>query len=282
KAGIGKAIRNYISTHDVKVKGLDITAEDIREGIVVVLSVFVREPEFRGQTKDKLHNPEMNAAVDNFVRSGLEPWPDANMTAADQIGGRIVLAARARLASREAVADVKRKSITQRRVDLPGKLADCKSSALHETELFVVEGDSAGGCFSADTQVALADGRALPFADLLEEQARGIEHFCYTIRQDRTIGLQRITNVRMTKAQAEVVRVVLDNGEAIVCTPDHRFMLRDGSYKRADALTPDDSLMPLYRKLSDMAEPGITIQGYEMVWDPRSEWWLFTHQLADW
>src|SRR5262249_22620783 len=126
-------------------KGLDISAEDIREGIVAVLSVFVREPEFRGQTKDKLHNPEMNAAVDNFVRSGLEAWLNANMSVADQIVGRIVLAARARLASREAVADVKRKSITQRRVDLPGKLADCKSSARDDTELFIVEGDSAGG-----------------------------------------------------------------------------------------------------------------------------------------
>jgi DNA gyrase/topoisomerase IV subunit B len=87
----------------------------------------------------------MNAAVDNFVRSGLEAWLNANMSVADQIVGRIVLAARARLASREAVADIKRKSITQRRVDLPGKLADCKSSARDETELFIVEGDSAGG-----------------------------------------------------------------------------------------------------------------------------------------
>jgi hypothetical protein len=59
-------------------------------------------------------------------------------------------------------------------------------------------------------------------------------------------------------------------------------MLRDRSYKAAGALTPDDSLMPLYRKLSDMREPGITIDGYEMVWDSRSEYWLFTHVLADW
>src|SRR4029079_16749227 len=87
----------------------------------------------------------MNTAVDNFVRSGLEAWLNANMTAADQIVGRIVLAAKARLASREAVQEVKRKSVTARRLNLPGKLADCKSTALEETELFVVEGDSAGG-----------------------------------------------------------------------------------------------------------------------------------------
>jgi DNA gyrase subunit B len=145
RTGIAKAIRNFIATHDVKIKGLDITAEDIREGVVGVLSVFVREPQFQGQTKDRLNNPEMTAAVDNFVRTGLEAWLNANRNAADQIIGRIILAARARLASREAASEVKRKSVTSRRLNLPGKLADCKSTALSETELFIVEGDSAGG-----------------------------------------------------------------------------------------------------------------------------------------
>src|SRR5262245_41284003 len=87
----------------------------------------------------------MAATVDNFVRPALEAWLNANKTAADQIVGRIVLAARARLASREAASEVKRKSPTQRRLNLPGKLADCKSGDLEESELFVVEGDSAGG-----------------------------------------------------------------------------------------------------------------------------------------
>jgi DNA gyrase subunit B len=145
KSGIAKAIRNYIATHDIKIKGLEIAAEDIREGIVGVLSVFVREPMFQGQTKERLNNPEMTATVDGFIRPALESWLNANKTAADQIVGRIVLAAKARLASREAVQEVKRKSVTQRRLNLPGKLADCKSTSLDESELFIVEGDSAGG-----------------------------------------------------------------------------------------------------------------------------------------
>src|SRR5215210_623712 len=81
---------------------------------------------------------------------------------------------------------------------------------------------------------------------------------------------------------AEGIRGTLDNVETITCTPDHPFMLRDGSYKSAIELTADDSLMPLHRKLSDMNEPRITIDGYEMVWDPASDSWLFTHVLADW
>src|SRR6516164_7658529 len=145
KGGIAKAIRNYMETHELKTKGLTITAEDIREGIVAILSVFVREPQFQGQTKEKLNNPEMSATVDGWVRPALESWLNANMTAADQIVGRIVLAAKARLASREAASEVKRKSVTQRRLNLPGKLADCKSTDLDESELFIVEGDSAGG-----------------------------------------------------------------------------------------------------------------------------------------
>jgi len=145
KSGIAKAIRNYMETHEVKVKGLTITAEDIREGIVAILSVFVREPMFQGQTKEKLNNPEMAATVDGWIRPALESWLNANMTAADQIVGRIVLAAKARLASREAASEVKRKSVTQRRLNLPGKLADCKATSLDESELFLVEGDSAGG-----------------------------------------------------------------------------------------------------------------------------------------
>lgn len=147
KKAVAKAIRNWMGTHSdrTKSKGLDITADDIREGIVGILSVFVREPQFQGQTKEKLNNPEMETSVDNFVRPALESWLNANMTAAEQIVGRIIMAARARLASREAASEVKRKSVTSRRLNLPGKLADCKITDQDESELFIVEGDSAGG-----------------------------------------------------------------------------------------------------------------------------------------
>jgi DNA gyrase subunit B len=145
KKAIGKAIRDYIATHEIKTKGLDISAEDIREGIVGILSIFVRDPQFQGQTKERLNNPELESTVDNFVRPGLEAWLNSNKTAADDIVGRIILAARARLASREAANEIKRKSVTSRRLSLPGKLADCKATDLDESELFVVEGDSAGG-----------------------------------------------------------------------------------------------------------------------------------------
>lgn len=145
RSAIGKAVRNYIDVHDIKIKGVTIENNDIREGVIGILSVFLADPMFQGQTKEKLNNPEMTAAVDGLVRPALETWLNNNSTIADAVIGRIVLAARARQASREAVAEVRRKSPTSRRTNLPGKLLDCRSSDPGESELFIVEGLSAGG-----------------------------------------------------------------------------------------------------------------------------------------
>ena len=145
RSGIGKAIRNFIDTHNLSPKGVTLTAEDIREGIVGVLSIFIKEPQFQGQTKDRLNNPEVPAIVDSMVRPALEHWLNHNTTMANAIVARISLAARAREASRAAQAEVTRKSATSSRLTLPGKLSDCTMPGREESELFIVEGDSAGG-----------------------------------------------------------------------------------------------------------------------------------------
>src|SRR3954470_5910641 len=145
RAGIGKAVRNFIDTHNLSPKGVTLTAEDIREGLTGVLSVFIAEPQFQGQTKDRLNNPELLSAVDAVVRPALEHWLNHNISVAEAIVGRIILAARAREASRAAQAEVSRKSATSSRLNLPGKLSDCTNPTSDGSELFVVEGDSAGG-----------------------------------------------------------------------------------------------------------------------------------------
>lgn len=145
RAGLGKAVRNYIDTHGLSPKGVTLTAEDIREGLTGVLSLFIEEPQFQGQTKDRLNNPEILSAVDSAVRPALEHWLNHNRTTAEAIVARIILAARAREASRAAQAEVTRKTATTGRLNLPGKLSDCTHSGREETELFIVEGDSAGG-----------------------------------------------------------------------------------------------------------------------------------------
>ena len=145
RAGLGKAVRNYIDTHNLSPKGVTLAAEDIREGLTGVLSLFIQEPQFQGQTKDRLNNPEVTSVVDSVVRPALEHWLNHNRSMAEAIVGRAILAARAREASRAAQAEVTRRTATTGRLNLPGKLSDCSSSGRDDSELFVVEGDSAGG-----------------------------------------------------------------------------------------------------------------------------------------
>ncbi len=145
RGGLVKAVRNYIETHNLTPKGLSLQAEDIREGMAVVLSILVLHPQFQGQTKERLNNPEVQAQVDTIIRPALETYLHENNTIAETLVGRMVLAARAREASREASKAVMRKSAISHRLNLPGKLADCQSTDPSISELFIVEGDSAGG-----------------------------------------------------------------------------------------------------------------------------------------
>jgi DNA gyrase subunit B/topoisomerase-4 subunit B len=145
RLAVGKAVRNYIETHNLAPRGVTLAAEDIREGFTAVLSVYITDPQFQGQTKDRLNNPDVQAYTDNAVRPALEQWLNSNRSVAEGIVARIVLAARAREASRAASAAVSRKTATSGRLTLPGKLSDCASHSKERTELFIVEGDSAGG-----------------------------------------------------------------------------------------------------------------------------------------
>jgi len=145
RAAIVKAVRSFIETSSLAPKWITLAAEDIREGIVGVLSVYMHEPQFQGQTKERLGSPEAQAQVDSVVRPALERFLLENKTAGAQIVERIALAAKAREASRAASAAVSRKTAVSHRLNLPGKLADCSSTDPGKSELFIVEGDSAGG-----------------------------------------------------------------------------------------------------------------------------------------
>jgi len=148
KAGIAKAVRNYINVHDVPLKGVKLGADDIREGLVCIVSVRlpsrISQAQFQGQTKSKLNNPEVAPIVENVTKA-LEQQLNEKPSAAQAIVNRIVLAAKARAASRAAGQEVRRKIGISHRLTLPGKLADCSSNRPDQTELFIVEGDSAGG-----------------------------------------------------------------------------------------------------------------------------------------
>jgi DNA gyrase subunit B/topoisomerase-4 subunit B len=145
RAAVVKAIRNYIATHKLEPKGVTLTAEDIREGVVAVLSTYVHDPQFQSQTKNRLNNPEVAGQVEGLVRPALENYLNSNPNWAQAVVARVIIAARAREASRAAHQAVTRKTAVSHRLNLPGKLADCSSTDPGDSELFIVEGESAGG-----------------------------------------------------------------------------------------------------------------------------------------
>jgi DNA gyrase subunit B len=145
KTALTRTINNYARKAGfLKEKDPNLTAEDVREGITAVISVKLGEPQFEGQTKSKLGNAEMRTLVDGVFSELFSEFIDENPNEAKAIFEKCNLAARARLAARAARETVIRKGALEG-LTLPGKLADCSSRNPEECELYIVEGDSAGG-----------------------------------------------------------------------------------------------------------------------------------------
>ncbi len=245
RSALTRVINDYIKKYDLlKGKPFTVTGDDVREGLTSVLSIKVPNPQFEGQTKAKLGNAEVEGIVKSAVGEVLVVFFEENPNTAKAVCAKAMAAGEAREAARKAKELTRRKGVLDGS-SLPGKLADCQERDPEQAELFIVEGDSAGGCFIGDTQVALADGRNLSFLELVAESDRGKKNYCYSIQHDGRIGISPILNVRKTKTAAALVKVILDDGSEILCTGDHRFMLRDGGYRPAADLAPGDSLMPL-------------------------------------
>jgi len=149
RAALTRTLKNYadsdpaISKQIEKAK-IEIAGEDFREGLTAVISIKVAEPQFEGQTKTKLGNSEVAGAVQQAVGEALSNYLEEHPVEAKKICEKVVLAATARIAARKARESVQRKSVMGGG-GLPGKLADCSNKDPHECEIFLVEGDSAGG-----------------------------------------------------------------------------------------------------------------------------------------
>ncbi|OIO53885.1 DNA gyrase subunit B [Candidatus Peregrinibacteria bacterium CG1_02_54_53] len=145
KAAITRTINAYARSQSLlKEKDENLSADDVREGLTAIVSVRLKEPQFEGQTKSKLGNAEMKTAVETVVNEKLAEYFEEHPGEAKNVVAKCLLAARARLAARAARDSVIRKGALEG-MTLPGKLADCSSRDPSECELFIVEGDSAGG-----------------------------------------------------------------------------------------------------------------------------------------
>ena len=145
KSALTRAFKTYASANDLlRTVKVDLTGEDIREGMTAVISVKVPDPQFEGQTKSKLGNTEVEGIVQTFVGSRLRTLLEENPSVSKRIIQKAVDAARAREAARSAREMIRRKSVLDS-ASMPGKLADCSERDPTRTEIFLVEGDSAGG-----------------------------------------------------------------------------------------------------------------------------------------
>ncbi len=144
----------------------------------------------------------------------------------------------------------------------------------------LVDGQGNFGCFTKDTKIKLTDGRSLNFGELVEEQKAGKKHFTYTVNSLGLIAIAEIKNPRLTRKNVGIIKVTLDNGEEIRCTPDHRFLQKNLEYQEAQYLTPKNSLMPLYGKLSEKTDR-LNREGYALIYQPKIDTWVPAHHLAD-
>lgn len=145
RRGLTRTLKKYADDSGMLSKlKFEINGDDFREGLTAIISVKVAEPQFEGQTKTKLGNSEVAGAVDNAVSAALTNYLEENPKDAKAIVQKVILAATARTAARKARDMVQRKTVLSGS-GLPGKLADCSSRDMEKTEMFLVEGDSAGG-----------------------------------------------------------------------------------------------------------------------------------------
>ncbi len=145
RTALTRSINEFARSRNLlKDKDVNLTGEDVREGLTVVISVKVRQPQFEGQTKTKLGNTEIRSFVQKALNQAIPEWLERNPGDARRIADKSSQAARARMAARQARDLTRRKSLLES-AGLPGKLSDCSSKDPAQSEIFIVEGDSAGG-----------------------------------------------------------------------------------------------------------------------------------------
>lgn len=278
------AINSSLIQH-MKNKGVKkteaITQEDTKEGIVCIVSVRVVDPEFEGQTKGKLNNSDARKATFKVVKDKFSVWLEENPKSYNEILKKILLAQKAREASKKSRETVRKTDMDKGTGVLPSKLADCSSTNAVECELILCEGASASGCFSGETLVELAIGAPDSIENIAKRFESGEELFVYTYNHETDkIELQKIENCWKTKTTNDLVKVYLDNGKEIICTSDHKFLLRDGSYVEAKNLPENVSLMPIYKNISKKGENSHALDGYEFITQNNGDI-EYTHFLAD-
>jgi DNA gyrase subunit B len=242
-----------------------VSKEDILEGMTAVVVVRLPEPQFEGQTKDALATTEVLGIVNATTTEAITAFLADSKRKADarKVMEKISRATKARLAARMQ-RDVLRRKTALESSKLPSKLADCRSEDVTRNEILIVEGDSAMGCFTGDTQVMTTDGE-LSFRELVADWERGVSHFGFGAREDGGVDVVLLDEPRVTFEDSAVVSVHLGGGDAVRCTPDHLFLIDDGAWWRADQLCAGTVLASLNSNSTQRAVPHGDIRASGLV-----------------
>ena len=278
------ALRAITAVMQDKCKAMKITGvkrEHIIEGLVLIVSTYYPEPNFEGQTKRKLDEPAVEKRIYTSLKNKFHKFIEENPKTTKKLIDKILLAKKVKEAEKRIKETVRKKELNKEVGTLPGKLTDCRSRDPEISELYLVEGDSAGGCIFPAQRVLLADGRSLEIEKLAKEFDLGKENFVYTFNQKtKKIELQKIKNCWETKKVKNLIKITLDNGKTITSTIDHRFMLKDGKYLEANKLETGMSLKPIYLSKSKKGENGQILNDYFYV-NQEDGTIDYTHFLAD-
>lgn len=209
---------------------------------------------------DGRKRPGQDAVVDPAKNNSHQFFTDLEADSIDLLPGAFILA------------------VSQEYINVPDNClveALGKSSVARDGIYAFVTPLEPGWCFTGDTKVALANGTSLSLKEMAEGAIKGERYFGYTVAKDGNIAIEELKNPRLTRKNAELVEITLDNDEVIRCTPDHRFMLKSGEYVEAAKLKENDSLMPLYRYVDK--------KGYESVSSPiyNKTRPVYVHKLSD-
>lgn len=228
-------------------RGHDFNPVDLREGVVGVVNYKIASPQFSSQTKEKLVDVRVYKECEAACTKALDEFFSKNKKLAVDICNRATELRSARddfTKSKKLINELAKRA--KARNLMPGKFAEVKNCPADKRECFVVEGDSAGGCFVGTTPIMLADGTTITYAEMVTRAENG-ETF-NGIDYNLTTGKQRVFEFdtpRLTKYTTELVEVTLSDGTVHLCTPDHPWLTDTGDYVAAESLTPGTELQTI-------------------------------------
>ena len=244
-----KAVQDAMVKSLLPFKGkLEYTPTDLLEGLVGLVNAKLAAPKFNNQPKDKLIDERV---YDPALKEALVAWQafwTKNKTLATQVVRR---ASELRAKTNDFLKDKKLiKTVKGAQSRVSAKLADIVGNApIAKRELYLVEGDSAGGCFVGSTTIQLINGETKTLKQLVDDAKKGIINYGYAHSNKTGVHVVPIDQPRLVKHTKLLTEVTLDNGAILRCTRDHAWKMRDGSYCRADKLQAGSSLMPHYERL---------------------------------